>query len=403
MKLADRHLVEGTEPHIYIGRRMFPDRKTGQPVSSNRWCAEYRVNGRQRREPLGTSNKQMAIQRAWEVHRRLTAGETAPLKKRTTIKEIVDGYLDFQRLRGRAPKTIEKYELVGRNVIEWSGDDGSRRASTLTEDDLYRFRQGLGERGLTEKTIHDRSVVFKQMLRWAATKRLIPIDPFAGMPLTKPEPTPQPVLTPQQVGVLLEKANIHIRPVIATLAWTGLRFGELAELQWSNVETNGNGQSFFIITKGGSTPGKTKGRRSRRIPIHSELMKILEALPRHADRIFTALPTEKYPALDRPLNERRVLASFKQLCRKCGFQNWKGLKLHTLRHVFASMCARNHVPERYALAFMGQKSSAVLDLYVHMYDDAAHEAAETIVYPLSPSKSVEEEIVASADRKKEFR
>jgi hypothetical protein len=110
MKLAQRQPVEGTEPHIYIGRRVNRNRGTCELVESSRWWAEYCMHGRQKQEPLGTGNKQRAIQKAGEIQRRLTAGQPHIVSPRTTLKDIVEGYIEFQKTRGRAPKTIEKYQ-----------------------------------------------------------------------------------------------------------------------------------------------------------------------------------------------------------------------------------------------------------------------------------------------------
>jgi integrase len=75
------------------------------------------------------------------------------------------------------------------------------------------------------------------------------------------------------------------------------------------------------------------------------------------------------------------------LCKKCKFDNPKQYKLHTFRHAFASMCARNNVSHKYALEWMGHSSSEILDLYYTMFDDVAEAAMKTIVYAPSPSQS----------------
>jgi integrase len=117
------------------------------------------------------------------------------------------------------------------------------------------------------------------------------------------------------------------------------------------------------------------------VPIHPELRAILDALPRQFDRVFTAQPSPKFPSGGNPLNERRVLVSLKRLCRRCKFASPDQYKLHTLRHSFASMCARTNVSYKYALEWMGHRSSDILDMYYTMFDADAHAAMKTLVYP----------------------
>ena len=79
--------------------------------------------------------------------------------------------------------------------------------------------------------------------------------------------------------------------------------------------------------------------------------------------------------------------SLKRLCRRLGFDNPHQYKLHTFRHTFASMLARNQVSHKYALEFMGHRSSEILDLYYTQFDDTAVEAINTINYVRAPAQA----------------
>jgi integrase len=241
--------------------------------------------------------------------------------------------------------------------------------------------------GVGEKTAYDRLVVVKQMFKSAARLRLIPSSPFAGLAMHKPESAQQPCFTPEQITTMLEKADAHLKPLAAMLAYAGLRFGEARDLLWSDLVLESDSPGFIVFRRGGSA-GTTKGKRQRRIPIHPELRRILDAMSRPFDRVFTALPSPKFPDGGAALNERRCLVALKRLCKRCGFANPKQYKLHTFRHTFASMCARNNVSYKYALEWMGHRSSDILDLYYTMFDADAHAAMTTLVYP-QPSKPTE--------------
>jgi len=224
------------------------------------------------------------------------------------------------------------------------------------------------------------------MFKWAAgpAVRLISVNLLAGVHLEEPVPTQQPCFTPEQVGILLDGADDHQRPMFAVMAFAGIRFGEVRDLLWTDVLLDRGQHGFLVIQRGGST-GKTKGKRVRHIPIHPRLREILDGLPRKFDRVFTALPSAKHPAGGAPVNERRLLMSLKRLCRRCRFANPKQYKLHTFRHAFASMCARNNVSYKYALEWMGHQSSDILDLYYTMFDATAEAAIKTIDYPVGTS------------------
>lgn len=388
MRFHDRQPVEGTEPTVYIGHRVRIC-SNGTTQFSPMWYAEYCVNNRQRFEALGTSNKSTAIQKAHGICTRIRAGQPDAPKLTTTVKQVVDGYTEMLKAQGRAPTTITKYELVARNVLAWSGDEGNRRVATLLENDFWSIRKFLTEEErVGDKTAYDRLVVVKQMMKWAVRQRLLASSPFAGLTMTKPESAQQPCFTPDQAATMLEMADAHFKPMVAMLLYAGLRFGEARDLLWSDLVLENDNPGFIIVRRGGSTGKTTKGKRQRRIPIHPELRRILDAMPRPFDGVFTALPSPKFPEGGAPMNERRCLVALKRLCKRCGFTNSEQYKLHTLRHTFASMCARNNVSYKYALEWMGHRSSDILDLYYCMFDADAHAAMKTLVYS-KPQKPTE--------------
>src|SRR5687768_10052360 len=140
MKFRDRQPVEGTEPLVYIGHRVYRGADGVEQVSGP-WYAEYCLENRQRFEALGTTNKATAIRKAHDICARIRAGHPDQPKRKTTLKEVVDSYIETLKTQGRAPTTLTKYELVGRNVIDWAGDDGRRRAASLTQDDFWSLKK----------------------------------------------------------------------------------------------------------------------------------------------------------------------------------------------------------------------------------------------------------------------
>jgi len=164
------------------------------------------------------------------------------------------------------------------------------------------------------------------------------------------------------------------------LAYTGLRFGELRDLRWAVVLLDKGLHGYIVVRRGGSG-NTTKNKRIRQIPIHPRLRTIIDGLPRDHDLVLTTRPTRQYPDGGRPLRERNAIEALKRHCKRCEFENARQYKLHSLRHTFASMCVRNNVSYKYALEWMGHRSSEILDMYYSMFDDTADAAMGTIDYP----------------------
>ncbi len=380
MKLHDRQSVEGTMPVIYIGHREYR-RPNGQRYISRQWYSEWCVHGRHYSQALKTTNKQLALRRAHDIRRRIEEGQLAPKVFKLNSTQLKDRYLDLKRNENRAPKTIEKYTAGPTQFDVWCNQTGRASIVKFSGSDFWTFNGWMRDQGHSEKTRYDRLVLVKQAFKYAAKEKMIPENLLFGITLYKPEPTEQPCFTPQQVAVLLATADVHEAAIFAVLAYLGLRFGEARDLRWSDIHWNSGGDGGFVsVCRGGSRNDKTKTGRSRRIPLHPALVPYLATVPRKFERVFTARPSNKHPEGDGPINERRLLMSLKRLCKRCGFSDWKKYKLHTFRHAFASMCARNNVAYKYALEWMGHRSSDILDIYYKQFDDVAEAAIRTIVY-----------------------
>lgn len=349
--------------------------------TSKTWYAEWCADGQRYYERLGTTNKASAVKSTHRVVQRIESGQPNPRTRRVTLKEAVSDNMGMLRDRGRAPKTLEKYGAVLNTLAEWFDARGMRRANAFDERSLWGFNNKMAEDGLAEKTRYDRLVIVKQLFKWAARTKLIATNALAGIQMDKPSSSIQPCFLPEQVAQLLERADPHEGAIFSVMAYAGLRFGEVRDLCWSDVLLD-QGESGFIVVRRGGSAGATKTGRIRRIPVYPKLHDVLDRLPRTQDRVFSARPSKKYPEGTGPIDERRLLASLKRLCRRCGYKDPNQYKLHTFRHAFSSMCARNNISYKCALEWMGHRSSDILDLYYAMFDDTAEAAMRTIEYRL---------------------
>lgn len=382
MKLHDRCNVEGTDPPIQIGHRV-NRRPDGREQISRKWSAQYSLAGRHRYESLGTTNKAAAIRKAHEITQRIARGEERAVPKRLDVADLVEQYLVNLRNKGSSSKTVVKYTQVLDELIEWCRKRGDGLAGSFSERDFWAFRgwmAGERKRKLAPKTVEDRLVIVKQLFKFAAKHKLITNNLLDGVSVPEAPGTVQPCFMPEQVSALLAAADAALKPIFAVMAYAGLRFGEVRDLQWSDIQFDQGAGGFIVVQRGGS--GRTtKNKKIRRIPIHPTLRGILAALPRKFERVFTAPASGRYPNGDCPLNERTLIQNLKDLCAKVGFANPNQYKLHTFRHAFCSMCARNSISYKYALTWLGHSDSDILNLYYTMYDQTAELAMKTIEYP----------------------
>lgn len=157
---------------------------------------------------------------------------------------------------------------------------GSVRASSITPDMLKAFRARrplvAGNRDLA---------LLRAVCNWAVLGGLLPRSPFrigdvSAVRLAREEARSRR-LQPGEAERLLEAAG-GLRDLIVAALETGCRRGELLSLQWHQVR----GAALFLPAS------KTKAKKDRRVPISSELARVLAG--RRNDPAGEPIPPEGY-------------------------------------------------------------------------------------------------------------
>jgi len=230
---------------------------------------------------------------------------------------------------------------------------------------------------LSEKSVYNETIVIKQLFKWAAKNGYLSRNLLEPIRFEKVKSPKQPCFTIEQVELLLSNAEKWAVPMFATLAFTGMRIGELQQLQWEDVDSD---HSVVHVHRGGSG-GRPKDKEDRFIPIHARKLKpLLQSLPRQCELVFL-MPDGKKVS---PKKLRRYL---KNLCKQRGLENPQQYKLHTFRHFFASYCAQRNLSYKYVLEWMGHSSSAILDMYFTMNDRHAQAAMNSMSFEAEKTES----------------
>jgi integrase len=221
----------------------------------------------------------------------------------------------------------------------------------------------------------------KQAIKWLIGEGLLPKSAKITLAVKKPGDNDAFCYTPDQVDAILEQAFgdpelLWLGNALVGLVYTGLRIGELAQIRWPAIDLDK--KVMRIIDNRGSTAKaddlvemSTKTHRSRSLPIHPELLKVLERIPRHADgRVFHG-PCGGILKPD--IVRRTLIDSVTPLKSKFpgqpGFRGFADGRLHTFRHFFCSKCAADGVPEQVVMRWLGHTTSRMVQHYYHLHDE----------------------------------
>jgi integrase len=308
--------------------------KIGDAVSifqrGRKWYANFQFDGKQHRQSLKTTSKKQARTKAIRIDAEISVGRYAKQLKAPTIESVAVAYLSYLRTERKAKKTLQKVELVKRRLLDLAE---RRKAKSILDINLafidaYRAEAVAREHKPAQpKTVLNETVVIRQIVNFALSRKLITTDPLQGLKLKKVKSKSQPCWTRTQVEQILAVTELPHKSALTMLAETGMRVGEAKWLTWEDVDFDRGRGLLHIRPKEGWKP-KTGDQRA--IPLQPALRRLLEGLPRHSRWVLTVAPSSCCPQGDHQISERRLLQYLKRVLERLGLSG----HLHTSATAF---------------------------------------------------------------------
>jgi integrase len=152
--------------------------------------------------------------------------------------------------------------------------------------------------------------------------------------------------------------NKLTRDLISFLIYTGCRKGEALNLKWDDVDLQNN----IIAIKG------TKNKSDRHIPISKPLKELLIGIEKKQDSFLYVFNN----------NEARIKdfrCSFHTACRNAGL---KDLRIHDLRHVFASKMVMGGTSLYITGELLGHRTTQMTKRYSHLVPETLKKAVDDV-------------------------
>jgi integrase len=161
-----------------------------------------------------------------------------------------------------------------------------------------------------------------------------------------------------------------LKDVVVFAVMTGLRRGEIANLQWRDVNLEKR-----IISIHSSPTFRTKFGKNRLVPLNESAVQLL--------RIRMGLSTSDFVF---SLNDKKIFpgwiqAKFKRYVFQAGLGN--ELHFHSLRHTFASWLVQDGVSIFEVQKLLGHSNIAVTQVYSHLQPETLHATVNRIALPMN--------------------
>ena len=348
------------------------------------YIVQYRINGRKRRYTIGSHGTPWTPDRARTEAKRLLgmvasgedpAEQKATLRQDLTVAQLCDLYL-AEGCATKKQSTIDTDK--GRIKRHIKPLIGTRKLKTVNNAlvDKMMVDVANGKTAINEKTgLHGRAIVrggkgtaskcvalLSAMFNFAIRRDLISENPAHGVKKFK-ENKRDRFLSPEEFKRLAEaienvgEVNPFAIAIIRVLMLTGLRKNEAALLRWQDILPD---HGFILI------PDSKTGRKY--IPLTEPVMNILDDLPRIEgnNHVFAGRGDKPYQG---------YVKVWRSIRAKAGLED---VRLHDLRHSFASVGVNSHMSLPIIGKLLGHNDQATTERYAHIANNPAIDAAEAI-------------------------
>lgn len=276
---------------------------------------------------------------------------------RPSFAEFVqDSYLPYASVRKRSVGT--DISMLNNHLLPAFGPT---RLGEFTRDELVRFHTAKRQQGYAPGTV-DRMVVLLRFIMNLAVKWGVisaAENPAREFELFNVPNNRERFLSGEEVELLITELRNSINPdllnIVTALLLTGCRRGEILKAQWKDIDLE---RDVFHIPL-------TKQGRPHKLPLAPDLRTFLLGLPSRgkSDWLFPNARTGKpYQSIFYSWDTARKAAGMPEL------------RIHDLRHSFASFLVNAGRSLYEVQRLLGHTSSRTTQRYAHLSDDALTQA-----------------------------
>lgn len=333
----------------------------------DKWWIRFRFN--HKRYFKSSPENSQAGARAYEssLRQKLARGEpiTEDLKEIAPIPSFKDfsakWFEVYVKTNNKFSEISSKRSLLNAHLNPYFG---KKQLDQITNLDIESYKSTKLQTGLSRKSVNNHLIVLNKCLRTAQDWEIILNIP--KIKLLKVEPQKVDFLSIDECQSLLDNCDGQLREMILLGLKTGLRFGELIALQWTDINFHSR---LLTVQKSISRGqmGSPKSNKIRYVPLLNDVAQTLSARAKSDGFIFSNNKE--------PLAQCACIQRLHKACERAGMRN---IGWHTLRHTFASHLAQNSVSILIIKELLGHADIKTTMRYSHLTQSTVRGAIETL-------------------------
>lgn len=315
------------------------------------WYIDYRVEGRRVRESIGPNRK--VAERAL-AKRKVQVAENRILdvvaRPKTGFEQLCKAYMEYAKVNKRS---WSRDDLSIRTLGRWFA---GMKLAEITALAIEKYKNDRSHE-VKPATINRELACLKHMFNKAIQWGMARTNPVRSVKMLRENNRRLRYLTEEEAQRLVDECADHIKPIVVTALYTGMRSGEILNLKWEDVDL-GHGLIYIQNSKSGS----------REVPISTRIVELLRELHRRSQYVF---------ACESGRPRRGVRKGFESALRRAGIRDFT---FHDLRHTFASHLVMSGVDLLTVKELMGHRSINMTLRYAHLSPSHKRQAVESLSF-----------------------
>lgn len=316
------------------------------------WITYRLPGGKQRKEYIGSSIEEA---RDAEGKRRTQKRENRIFDikpdARMTFQELTEWYLELEKVKAlpsywRVKISLENFNSLFENMIV-----NQIKPANLESYQAKRKGEGRADKTIDHEIGAAQTVVSKAFDNDIVGGDTLKIFKKVEKMLKRNSNVRNRILSKDEFEDLLSNSPQHVKPIVNTGYYTGMRLAEILNLTWNKLDLKERVISLEAED--------TKDEEPRAIPICDKLYNVLKAIPRaiHDRHVFL------YKG--RPV--KSINRALRTACKEAGI-TWgrfvtDGFVFHDLRHTFNTNMRKAGVPESVIMEITGHSTREMFDRY----------------------------------------
>jgi len=279
------------------------------------------------------------------------------------MKELIDSFLDYLSVeRALAKNTILAYRTDLNIYLDFIDQRGIVVLSKATKNDIVEFMLFQKNEGISPVSISRRLAAIRMFHRFLARERILKNDPTILIDSPKLWKKIPDTLSLNEVEALIsqpdvrDEQGVRDKAILETLYATGMRVSELSNLKTNNV----NLDIGFLRCIG-------KGNKERIIPLGKKAVKSINRYLEFSRLHFLKKKTSEFLFISRSgskLSRQSVWKLIKRYAKEAKIK--KLIKVHTLRHSFATHLLERGADLRSVQEMLGHSNISTTQIYTHI-------------------------------------